>query len=82
MPLQEKITYLPEQVKYILETIAEVVEIPGIANAFASDKSCIDHFFILTDDPEAKLEILSDRLGIKVEFDDLIWEVAIRLKNQ
>lgn len=73
---QTKITKYRIWINELLIQLAEILNMPGIAVAYVTDKSRISDFIIGS---ESKLELISSHLGIKVDKSSLLWKTAARL---
>jgi RecJ-like exonuclease len=76
----ERSGYLEMWINQVLKVIEDVV---GISNAFTTDESQIGDFLEGEEDgnEERLLKEMSEQLGFKVEWGDLIVDVAQKLKD-
>jgi len=70
----------------LLEILAEILDEPGIADAMVTDESSLGDFCqcCWEEDCEAQKRVLAAlkaQLGIEVKFDDLLINIANKLKN-
>jgi DnaJ-class molecular chaperone len=66
--------YLSDYTDRILEALEEVT---GINTVFATDETAMSDFFIEEDD----LKKISEILGVEVKDNDLLFDIAKRMKN-
>lgn len=80
-PSQEQIGYLDAYVKQILTALAEVCSCPGMAEAYVSDKSYLDHFLIVLkrEEEPAAIEKLKDLLMIDLDGTESLVTIARRM---
>jgi len=88
---QEQIEYLNYYIQQVLDVVAEVVEIPGIKNAWVSDRSSIGDFFLCKDREvcskqeycicnfTGELKEISENLGIEVVEKTFLIDIAKKL---
>ncbi len=78
---QEQIGYLSGYIKQILTALAEICSCPGMAEAYVSDKSALDHFLIILKKEEepAAIEKLKDLLMIELDGTEQLVTIARRM---
>jgi len=55
----------------------------GIEGALVTDMSCISDFIgYFADDPQKDLDAVSEVCGFEVSKDDLLWEIAAKMRNR
>jgi hypothetical protein len=79
-PSTEYVEAYDQAISRLLAVIAEVRQIPGIANAWVSDRSSVgDFFFPDGSDHDVQLAEISRRLGLLVKYDDNLVALARRI---
>ena len=77
-----QIDYLRVYINQILNVLAEICSCPGMANAYVSDKSHLDHFLIVLCDNKKKkiaIEELKQMLMVDVDGTEDLATIAKRM---
>ena len=76
-PSQAYVRSFEDEVKEVMEALG-----PGLSHSFVTDKSRVDHFWMLDRDDakfDERVAEASRKLGIVITKEDLVHEVAARL---
>lgn len=79
---QTKTDAYRRETAHILIAIAEITNQSSTRHALVTDLSIISDFFSFGKPSRANLSKLSQRLGLTIQAEDLLWQVAHRLSTK